>query len=148
MFVDEKFRISSTPLITVWREPRFVVAALHGTIDDSASVAWRRAVDDEFAARGLPAYLAVDASDCGVTSSMASRLRTGSWGNAFKGKMAGGVVYLGPNTSVGFIARTILRAASLRHLDVINEPKAFEAALQAWRTSTDAEIAEKKAHPR
>ena len=132
---DTALRVT-TPIFSVYRERTFIYVKLHGAVDDSIYEAWCRAVDDNIAAEGMPLYLCVDGEQAQTAATLAGRVRAAKWARGFKGKMRGGVIFLGAeHQRLLFVARSILRVVAIESIKVVNDRAELETTLRAWRTA-------------
>lgn len=63
-------------------------------------------------------------------------MRAAKWARSFKGKMRGGVIFLGAeHQRLLFVARSILRVVAIDSIKVVSDRTELENTLRAWRTA-------------
>jgi hypothetical protein len=119
----------------VQRGPHVLSVLLEGEIVDAVSDAWRACAQKSFDESGYTTFGYVDAIRAKVAQSLGARMRSAAFMRRSADRMKR-VVLVSADVNVSFVMRTIMRAAGVGNVTLV-EPSPALAVLAAMRDGKD-----------
>ena len=120
----------------IQRNPHVICVLLGGEVVDEVSDGWRALCQKSFDADGYPTFGYVDVTQGTVAQSLGARMRSAAFMRRSADRLRRIVMVSGKDVKVGFVIRTIMRAAGVGNVHLVDAQTA-PAALDALRTGKD-----------
>jgi hypothetical protein len=120
----------------IQRNQNVVCVLLDGVIVDEVSEGWRARCQKSFDEDGYPPFGYVDARTASVAQTLPARMRAAAFMRRSAERMKRIVLVSGREGTVGFVMKTVMRAAGVGNV-VLVDPDAGARALEAMRDGKD-----------